>query len=521
LKNFLANISCQQARLRFVQQGNCHSLARSRDPEVEKTSTSLQKATSPIRVLDVLGSKSGVPTNLVIEKREQRNQGVKTPRWQARWILPKSFLPPLKAGEKRHQHTRRSTGLEATTENIRDACKIAKEFYEQDLREAAQSPTGQAAKKKVLLETYWRKYINDLEEKVRSGKKRVKNPNKYLNDKKTLWNKKDGTGVGDQGFAKKDIRELGTRDGDRYQEMLRDKGLSAKHIANHKTLLVALVELAARDYPEIPKVNFTKLTDAPRGNPSEEYFFTRDEWERLCEVVSRESNDAARQELTYTEYMNLPFSWKRDNARNWVDFYDLCRLMQYCHLRAQDLSEVRGSDFRVQKNDDGDEVLTITVREPKKNAPSHPIHCMSHDAIRLWRRLRKRMKSENDYVLFNHIEDGDRRENKCKFNTLKTYLLEVAMKKANLPRKNAYGKSADFTSMRHTGFMLELADLKKRNMIRDSSDIRRFAQNGLTSETMVNNVYLSHLDRFDFSAEAVRKSKEFPNKMLLVKRIGG
>ncbi|WP_255001514.1 hypothetical protein [Cyanobium sp. Alchichica 3B3-8F6] len=197
-----------------------------------------------MRVLDVLGSRSGVPSNLVIEIRQQGKQGVKKPRWQARWILPKSLLPPLRPGEKRHQHTRRSTGLDATPENIRDACKIAKELYEEELRLTAQNPTGQATRKKVLLEVYWEKYILDLEDKVRSGRKRVKNPKKYLNDKKTLWRKKDGTGVGDQEFAKKDIREIGTRDGDRYQEMLRDKGFSAKHIANHKTLLVALVELA-------------------------------------------------------------------------------------------------------------------------------------------------------------------------------------------------------------------------------------------------------------------------------------
>ena len=56
------------------------------------------------------------------------------------------------------------------------------------------------------MEIYWEKYIADLSEKVKSGKRRVKNPNKYLNDKKTLWKKKDGTGVGDQTFAKKDIR---------------------------------------------------------------------------------------------------------------------------------------------------------------------------------------------------------------------------------------------------------------------------------------------------------------------------
>jgi len=493
-------------------------LARNGDDRSSTTTNQSRQGKTTVRVLDVLGSRSGVPANLVIETRAQEKQGVKNPRWQARWTLPKSFLPPLRPGEKRHQHTRRSTGLEATTENIRDACKIAKGFYEENLRLTAQTPTGQVTKKKVLLEVYWENYIQDLEEKVKSSKKRIKNPNKYLNDKKTLWRKKDGTGVGDQDFAKKDIREIGTRDGDRYQEMLRDKGFSAKHIANHKTLLTTLVELAARDYPEIPRVTFSKLTDAPKGNPSEEYFFTKEEWEKLCSTVSRQSNDLARQDLTHEEYMTLPFGWKRDNVRNWIDFYDLCRLMQYCHLRAQDLSEVKSNDFRIHPGRNGEEVLTITVREPKKNAPSHPIHCMTHDAIRLWKRIRKRMKSDKDYVLFNHITDKDRRENKCKFNTLKSFLLETAMNKADLPRKNAYGKTADFTSMRHTGFMLELADQKARGMIKDGTDLKRFAENGLTSKEMVEDVYLSHLNRFEFSAEAVRRSKQDPNEMLLVRR---
>ena len=127
-------------------------MARIRDHAGGATTYSSQQGKTTIRVLDVLGSRSGVPSNLVIEVRQQGKQGVKKPRWQARWILPKSFLPPLRSGEVRHQHTRRSTGLEASTENIRDACKIAKEFYEQDLRLTAQTPSGQMTRKKVLLE---------------------------------------------------------------------------------------------------------------------------------------------------------------------------------------------------------------------------------------------------------------------------------------------------------------------------------------------------------------------------------
>ena len=495
-------------------------MAKNGDHEDEQTATSSQGRSTTVRVLDVLGSRSGVPANLIIEKRQQRKQGVKKPRWQARWILPKTFLPPLRAGEKRHQHTRRSTGLEATTENIRDACKIAKDLYEEDLRLTAQTPSGQVTRKKVLLECYWEKYISELEEDVRTGTKRVKNPGKYINDKKTLWKKKDGTGVGDQSFAQRDIRELGTREGDRYQELLQKKGFSAKHIANHKTLFSALVELAARDYPEIPRVTYSILKDAPKGNPKEEYFFTRSQWEKLCATVSTLSQDYARRDLTHAEYNDLPFGWKRDSIRNWVDFYYLCRLMQYCHLRAQDLSEIRGSDFKIDDDGSGNEVLTITVREPKRNAPSHPIYCMSTDAVRLWKRIRNRMKAQGDYVLFAHLEDKDRRENKCKFNTLKTFLLGISLEKAGLPRQNSYGKTADITSMRHTGFMLELADLKARGMMNNGTDIIRFAENGLTSRQMIEEVYLSHLDRFDFSAEAVRRSKEHLNEMLLVRRIG-
>jgi len=495
-------------------------LARKPDKTAQENPASEAKRVRSVPVIDVLGGRAGIPSNLVVEIRSQSKQGVTKPRWQARWILPNSFLPPLKPGEKRHQHTRRTTGLEATEENLRDACKIAKQLYEEELRIAAQAPTGTISKKKVLLETYWEKYISDLEEKVRSGKKRIKNPNKYLNDKKTIWKKKDGTGVGDQLFAKKDIREIGTRDGDRYQEMLRDKGFSAKHIANHKTLLTVLVELAAKDYPEIPRITYSQLRDAPRGNPKEEYFFTRTEWEKFCATVAKESQDCARQSLSHAEYIALPFGWQRNNIRNWVDFYHLCRLMQYCHLRTQDLSEIKGSDFRIHDDGNGGDVLTITVREPKKNAPSQPIHCMSDDAVRLWQRIRRRMKSEKDYVLFNHLKDDQRRENKCKFNTLKTYLLEVALEKAGLPKTNAYGKSADITSMRHTGFMLELADQKSRGMIKDSTDLIRFAENGLTSKKMVEEVYLSHIDRFEFSAEAVRRSKQSPNEMLLIKRVG-
>ena len=130
------------------------------------------------------------------------------------------------------------------------------------------------------------------------------------------------------------------------------------------------------------------------------------------------------------------------------------------------------------------------------------------------------MKAQGDYVLFAHLEDKDRRENKCKFNTLKTFLLGISLEKAGLPRQNSYGKTADITSMRHTGFMLELADLKARGMMNNGTDIIRFAENGLTSRQMIEEVYLSHLDRFDFSAEAVRRSKEHLNEMLLVRRIG-
>jgi hypothetical protein len=501
-----------------VSESSASALARKPSQISQGASANGGGELRSVPVIDVLGARSGVPSNLVVETRSQGKQGVTNPRWQARWILPSSFLPPLKPGEKRHQHTRRTTGLEATEENLKEACRIAKRLYEEELRIAAQTPTGTINKRKALLEIYWEKYISDLEVKVRSGKKSIKNPNKYLNDKKTLWQKKDGTGVGDQLFAKKDIREIGTRDGDRYQELLQDKGFSAKHIANHKTLLTELVELAAKDYPEIPRVIYSKLKDAPRGNPKEEYFFTGIEWEKFCAAIAKESQDYARKDLSHAEYLALPFGWQRENVRNWVDFYHLCRLMECCHLRTQDLSEIKGSDFKINDDGKGGEVLTITVREPKRNAPSHPIHCMSDDAVRLWKRIRQRMKSDKEYVLFNHIEDDQRRENKCKFNTLKTHLLEAALEKAELPRTNAYGKNANITSMRHTGFMIDLANQKSRGMIKDSTDLMRFAENGLTSKKMIEEVYLSHIDRFEFSAEAVRRSKESPNEMLLVRR---
>lgn len=489
--------------------------------EIGNNTTSSKTVITKFQVLEVLGNRSGVPANLVIETRKQGRQGVKNPRWQSRWILPKNFLPPLRAGEKRHHHTRRSTGLEATAENVRDACKIAKAHYEEDLRLAAQTPSGKVTKKKVLLECYWEKYISSLEEAVCSERKSVKNPSKFVKDKKTLWKKKDKTGVGDQLFALNDIREIGTRDGDRYQEMLQRKGFSAKHIANHKTLLTTLIELAARDFPEIPRISYSMLKDAPKGNPQEEYFFTKSEWEKLCATVATQSKDNARKDLTYNEYMNIPFGWKRDNTRNWVDFYALCRLMEYCHLRTQDLSEIKGSDFRIDYDSDGNEVLTIFVRNPKKNAPKHPIHCMNNDAIKIWKRIRNRMESEKEYVLFKHIEDDDRRDGKCKFNTLKTFLLEVAMKKAGLPSQNTYGKNACITSMRHTGFMLDLAYQRSTGMIKDGNDIAIFAANGLTSKQMVEEVYLNHLDRFEFSAEATRRSKQHPNEMLFLnKRVG-
>ena len=66
--------------------------------------------------------------------------------------------------------------MEATEENLRDACKIAKQLYEEELRIAAQAPTGTISKKKVLLETYWEKYISDLEAKVQSGKNALRIP---------------------------------------------------------------------------------------------------------------------------------------------------------------------------------------------------------------------------------------------------------------------------------------------------------------------------------------------------------
>ena len=491
--------------------------SNNKDNEAVGTSSHKTKD-APIAVLGILGRSSGVPSNLVIEIKKQASQGVKSPKWQARWILPATFLPPLRRGQLRHQHTRKSTGIEATAENIRDACKAAKLLYEEDLKAAIQNPEETTARKKVLLEKYWHIFIDDLQASIESRALRVKNPRKYVDDKKTLWSKKDGSGVGDQEFAKKDIRELDTRAGDRYQEMLKKKGFSASHIANHKTLLTKLVELAAKDYPQIPRVVYAILKDAPKANPREEYFFSRKDWEHFCSVVSKQSGDAAKSTITYEEYQDLPFGWKRDNTRNWVDFYDLCRLMQYCHLRTQDLSEIRGTDFVILNEGLDDELLEISIREPKTNVISRPINCMSHDAIRLWKRIQRRMKRKSDYVLFSHIPENDRRENKCQFDTLKTLLLQIALDRAGLPKANNYGNSADFTSMRHTGFMLELEDMRKNGVLTTEVELKQFAENGLTSKDMVVDVYLNHINRREFSANAVRLSKRSPNEMLLIKR---
>ena len=96
-------------------------MARKPGKTAQENTANEAKRVRSVSVIDVLGGKGGIPSNLVVEIRSQSKQGVTKPRWQARWILPSSFLPPLKPGEKRHQHTRRTTGLEATDENLRDA----------------------------------------------------------------------------------------------------------------------------------------------------------------------------------------------------------------------------------------------------------------------------------------------------------------------------------------------------------------------------------------------------------------
>ena len=132
--------------------------SNNKDNEAVGTSSHKTKD-APIAVLGILGRSSGVPSNLVIEIKKQASQGVKSPKWQARWILPATFLPPLRRGQLRHQHTRKSTGIEATAENIRDACKAAKLLYEEDLKAAIQNPEETTARKKVLLEKYWHIFI--------------------------------------------------------------------------------------------------------------------------------------------------------------------------------------------------------------------------------------------------------------------------------------------------------------------------------------------------------------------------
>ena len=257
----------------------------------------------------------------------------------------------------------------------------------------------QTQKEERSLLNYWEGWF-DRETRKRRGDRGYE---KWARERKRLWSA-DGYGIQHQPFAKKAVDDITYADLLDYWVLLDERALTRGNATNGgatkkdlKTLINHLMgEARLKDYPKLVLPQFPPIAHQKR----ERDHFTRKEWDSLIQKVIELSGGAARQELTPTQYQDLPTTHKRvDSQRNWVDLYDALCLMWFFHLRLEDLPRLRSEWFRAGEDENQ---AICELEETKQNRPIQRTENIRPDGYKFWERLAKRKPT--GYLVFPQKE---------------------------------------------------------------------------------------------------------------------
>ena len=435
---------------------------------------------------------------------DQYHDALKLKRIDGRKIQVE-FLPPItkdprdRVGkEKRRSPFLKSTGTHDPVEAVTEAIKIQTEFF---------SSGGQKAQKirvekQYSLNKYWEIYFRKFCEKAeikRNSKRRIR-------DEKNLW-EGEGWGIVYQPFANKSVDQVDANDLDDYWVVLDKRGAKRNpptdmsgQKASLKTLLNKLIKTARTTdkskFGNLPDLIFPTIQ---KWNTKEEVeYFTREEWDKLCNTVVELSGGYAQKMLTPKDYESLSFN-SRDRTkgyRNWVDLYDAMMCMWFFHMRAEDMPRLRREWMHFN---DEKKIYQFYLEILKGNRQKHisdSYRPCNHTFTRIYHRR------PSGYIVFPMYERDE--SNPEDNQTLETcnYLLQHAVDKAGIKKR----KGMTFTNIRHTAFFLMVKE--NREMFITDSEIETFAKNGHTSLDQFRDTYINKIDAEGLVAKVRNKTKK-------------
>ena len=353
------------------------------------------------------------------------------------------------------------------------------------------------------MSVYWERWYAKAEMEPRS------NRNRWLSDKRNLWN--GTTGIGAQPWATvKSVEAITSNHFLEFFRVVREnceaKGNSGEETRRqYKTLIRNLFKEAKADFPALSCPEFHAI----KKSVLQKRHFTNQEWEQLVRVAAALSVGAARRSLTEEEYRELPWTpTNRQNARNWVDLYDALYLEWFYYLRSEDAPRLRSEWFSEQLTDKGEPQIICFLEKTKGDRDKHDTYTYRPDALEKVRRILKR-KSKG-WLNFPHIKRSEGSENESNVGETINFLLKKACEKAGISIKGI-----DWTTCRHTAFRLTLEDYPE---LGTTQYIRDFADNGHTSPKMLEERYLRFIQREKTAAKA--RAVITPEKWSNIKRIG-
>ena len=276
-----------------------------------------------LNVVRDLGGKGNIPhTSLSIVRQKPSANSRKTKNLQWRFLPEKADDPRPFAGKTNRGRGKRIY-IEGTcgTTDPWEAAKVAVAASQKKWQDLLSQSQVREVEKQHALSVYWERWYAKAELEPRN------NQNRWLSDKRNLWN--GTTGVGVQPWATvKSVEAITSNDFLEFFRLVREnceaKGNSGEETRRqYKTLIRNLFKEAKADFPTLSCPEFPAIRKTVR----QKRHFTHQEWEQLVRVASELSGGVARRSLTAEEYRELPWTpTNRQNSRNWVDLYDALHL---------------------------------------------------------------------------------------------------------------------------------------------------------------------------------------------------
>lgn len=417
-----------------------------------------------------LGKKVSFPTNLILRKP------VNSPNYFAVW------MPDIEDEYRDIKTKRRPFEVSTRTDDPRQASLFAISWVKEKQVKVIEKKTSVEDIKCTSLEYYWNIHF---ENKVASWED-THSRTKLIRDEKNKWFSLT------YGIEKEDWSKIKADEINGYQIEEYMKTLSKGIQSQQKTVLKSLFKLAEKDFtghqfPSFPKIRGTQDKQVKH--------FELEDWNLLMNTIDELSSGAAKSELSYAEYMNLDFKYRRENQRNWVDLYDAMFVNYFWFLRAQDTERLRIEWFREDKNN---KEYICTNNEPKSYRKIEDTISLNIGSFDFFKKLLKRRKNNSGWLTMPHITRESEGGPENKVGNDLNFLLKKAVEKC-LPDFPI--KECDFTTIRHTTFRHHL---EADPSLGDQTRIVWFAKNGLTSPEMLYKTYLQYISR----ASDLRKSKD-------------